>query len=228
MQYGFHFDARRCTGCKTCVMACKDYRDNGVDIAFRQVYEYAGGSWERDGRGLWRQGAGAGSGASESPGTSRQSQACFAYYVSVSCNHCSRPVCVEVCPTGAMHKDEASGLVSVNARRCVGCGYCALSCPYHAPTVDRAAGRSVKCDGCASRVAAGQVPVCVAACPLRALDFGPIDELRERYGTLADLAPLPSSADTCPSLVITPPKAAEIRNARELEAGAVANLREIA
>lgn len=212
MQYGFHFDARRCTGCKTCVFACKDYRNNDTDVAYRQVYEYAGGSWEQGSGGLWEQGAGAN---------------CFAWFVSVACNHCERPVCVEVCPTGAMHKDADTGLVSVNTRRCVGCGYCALSCPYHAPKVDRAAGHSVKCDGCASRVAAGLPPICVAACPMRALDFDEIGTLRERYGEQADLAPLPSSAGTGPNLVVTPPKAVETHGPDELACGGVANLREI-
>ena len=57
---------------------------------------------------------------------------------------------MEVCPTGAMGKNEL-GLVSVDEHRCIGCGYCALSCPYHAPKVDRTVGHSVKCDGCSQR-----------------------------------------------------------------------------
>ena len=171
-QYGFHFDGTRCTGCKTCVLACKDLHDLPSSIAFRQVYEYGGGSW-------WRQ----------PDGTVTQDT--FCYYVSVACNHCGNPACVRVCPTGAMHKDER-GLVSVDAARCIGCGYCALSCPYRAPKVDRDAGRSVKCDGCTRRVAEGGAPVCVEACPLRALDFGPIDELREKYGMEAEIINLHS------------------------------------
>ena len=150
MQYGFYFNGRRCTGCKTCVLACKDLHDLPSSIAFRQVYEYGGGSWRR-----------------QPDGTVTQDT--FCYYVSVACNHCGNPACVRVCPTGAMHKDER-GLVSVDAARCIGCGYCALSCPYRAPKVDRDAGRSVKCDGCTRRVAEGGAPVCVEACPLRALD----------------------------------------------------------
>ena len=133
MQYGFYFNGRRCTGCKTCVLACKDLHDLPSSIAFRQVYEYGGGSWRR-----------------QPDGTVTQDT--FCYYVSVACNHCGNPACVRVCPTGAMHKDER-GLVSVDAARCIGCGYCALSCPYRAPKVDRDAGRSVKCDGCTRRVA---------------------------------------------------------------------------
>ena len=138
-QVGFYFNAKRCTGCKTCVLACKDYRDLDASVSFRQVYEVAHGSWAQDDRGCW-------------------AHDCFAFYVSCACNHCSSPACMEVCPTGAMGKNEL-GLVSVDERRCIGCGYCALSCPYHAPKVDRAVGHSVKCDGCFDRVADGGKPI---------------------------------------------------------------------
>lgn len=206
-QYGFHFDGSRCTGCKTCMLACKDYYDLPSDVAFRQVYECEGGSWCTDERGQWTHDS-------------------YAYYVSVSCNHCAKPVCIEVCPTGAMHKD-AHGLVSVDERRCIGCGYCALSCPYRAPKVDRDAGRSVKCDGCTRRVAEGGAPVCVEACPLRALDFGPIDELREKYGAVADVPPLPDATATSPNLVLTPPAPAQADPDRVRAEGRVLNIREI-
>lgn len=172
-QVGFYFNAKRCTGCKTCVLACKDYRDLDASVSFRQVYEVAHGSWAQDDRGCW-------------------AHDCFAFYVSCACNHCSSPACMEVCPTGAMGKNEL-GLVSVDERRCIGCGYCALSCPYHAPKVDRAVGHSVKCDGCFDRVADGGKPICVEACPLRALDFGPIADLRALRGRAADMPPLPDS-----------------------------------
>ena len=125
-----------------------------------------------------------------------------------------------------MHKDER-GLVSVDAARCIGCGYCALSCPYRAPKVDRDAGRSVKCDGCTRRVAEGGAPVCVEACPLRALDFGPIDELREKYGAVADVPPLPDATATSPNPVLTPPAPAQADPDRVRAEGRVLNIREI-
>lgn len=206
MQYGFYFNGRRCTGCKTCMLACKDYHNLSCDVAFRQIYEYGGGTWTRDGRGVL-------------------SHDCFAYYVSVACNHCAHPACVKVCPTGAMHKDDW-GLVTVDDQRCIGCGYCALSCPYRAPKVDREAGHSAKCDGCSSRLEAGKAPICVEACPLRALDFGDVDELRRRYGDLSDLAPLPPSSATSPNLVVAMPRCLEDEPAR-IGRGSVQNIREI-
>lgn len=183
-QYGFYYDATRCTGCKTCELACQDYHDLPIDITFRHVYELEGGSgFTADENGCWTVDS-------------------HTYYTSFSCQHCDDPACVQVCPTGAMHKDAETGIVSVDANRCIGCGYCHMACPYKAPTVDRAAGHSVKCDGCQSRVAAGKQPICVEACTGRALEFGPIDKLPK--GERAAIAPLPDPAATSPNLYIKP------------------------
>ena len=64
----------------------------------------------------------------------------------------------------------------------------------------------MKCDGCKDRVAQGLSPICVEACPLRALDFGDIEELRSAYGDVASVAPLADPSLTSPNLVITEPK----------------------
>ena len=108
MPRGFFYDNTRCTGCRTCEMACKDYKDLSATIAFRKVYDYEGGAWSDVGDGTFTSDA-------------------FAYHVSISCNHCNNPVCTRVCPTGAMHKDEL-GLVWPDATKCIGCGYCTMFC----------------------------------------------------------------------------------------------------
>lgn len=185
-QYGFYFDSDRCTGCKTCELACKDYKDLGTDVNFRRIYEYTGGNWSQLADGCWHQDV-------------------FAYYMSISCNHCSDPACTKVCPTGSMHKNE-DGFVIVNEEICIGCRYCHMACPYDAPQYDAQKGHMTKCDGCYSRVKAGQKPICVDACPLRALDFAPIDELRAKYGVQASIAPLPPAEITHPNLVVKPNK----------------------
>ena len=107
-----------------------------------------------------------------------------------------------------MHKDPETGLVSVNEKRCVGCGYCLMACPYNVPKVDRSKGHSVKCDGCADRVAQGLKPICVESCPLRALDFGPVDEM-QKLGERADFAPLPDKGLTGPNLYVVKPANAQ-------------------
>lgn len=183
-QYAFYFDGTRCTGCKTCEMACKDFKDLSVGFAYRKVYEVTAGETVRDENGCI-------------------STTCVSYPFSMSCNHCDDPACVHVCPTTAMHKDPETGLVSVDVAKCIGCGYCHMACPYNAPKVDREKGHSVKCDGCADRVAAGEKPVCVEACPARALDFGTVEEM-SKLGRVADVAPLPDPSYTNPNLFIKP------------------------
>ena len=181
-QYGFYFDSTRCTGCRTCEIACKDYKDLGVDFAYRHVYDCEGGDWQMQSDGTY-------------------TQDCFVYHVSLGCQHCDDPACLKVCPTTAMHKDASTGLVSVDDHKCIGCGYCHMACPYNAPKVDREKGHSVKCDGCAERVAAGEKPVCVEACPARALDFGTIEEMA-KLGERGNIAPLPEPTYTKPNLYI--------------------------
>ncbi|TCN80985.1 DMSO/selenate family reductase complex B subunit [Shewanella fodinae] len=199
VQYGFYFDNSKCTGCKTCHIACKDrmvgklrgnddIQTNGVanlpGILWRRVYEYGGGVWSENGNGSYEQDV-------------------FAYYVSVGCNHCSSPVCVKACPTGAMHKRKADGLVLVEESLCIGCGSCSRACPYDAPQMDTERKVMTKCDGCYDRLAEGKKPVCVEACPLRALDFDTMENLRAKYGDGdAHIAPLPSASITHPNLLI--------------------------
>ena len=185
-QYGFYFDSTRCTGCRTCEMACKDYKDLPTSYAFRRVFDYEGGSWTDNGDGTY---------APDS----------FAYHVSMSCNHCANPACVANCPQAALSKDPDTGLVLRDEELCSGCGMCALSCPYEVPVVDTDIMKSMKCDGCASRVAEGKNPICVEACPLRALEFGDIDALRSAHdGTGAGIAPMAAPDMTGPSIAILP------------------------
>jgi anaerobic dimethyl sulfoxide reductase subunit B (iron-sulfur subunit) len=183
-QYAFSFDGTRCTGCKTCELACKDYKDLSKDFAYRKIFEYSGGTCVLDSAGM-------------------VDSSTYVYYISMSCNHCDNPACTKVCPTGAMHKDSASGLVSVDTTKCIGCGYCHMACPYDAPKVDREKGHSVKCDGCMDRVAEGKRPICVEACPLRALDFGPVETMKAKQSfSQADIAPLPGKSYTDPNFFI--------------------------
>ena len=181
-QYAFYYNNAACTGCKTCEMACKDYNDLDVEYAYRKIFDMEGGTC-----------------VLEANGTARSDV--FIYHVTLACNHCDNPACIAVCPTTAMHKDGETGLVSVDGSKCIGCGYCAMACPYGAPTVDREKGRSVKCDGCMSRVKAGQKPICVESCPLRALDFGTVEEMSAK-APRADIAPLPEPSLTAPNLYV--------------------------
>ena len=204
MEYGFFFDGTRCTGCKTCEAACKDYHDLDASLTYRRIYDYEGGRWD----------------ACDDGGLAHRA---WAYSVSLSCCHCGEAVCVQVCPTGAMHK-EPEGIVRVDHHVCVGCGYCEIACPYHAPHVSIETKQSEKCDGCYDRLQAGKTPVCVAACPVRALGFGPFEELSARVGCVRAVAPLPAETFTDPHLVIRPASCAQPPDDR---AGFVANPQEV-
>ena len=190
-QLGFYLDQNYCTGCKACQIACKDKNDTPLGVNWRRVVEYTGGAWTTDA-------------AAET-----FAPRVFTYYTSVSCNHCDNAVCVTVCPTAAMHKDPETGIVSVDADKCIGCRYCEWACPYSAPQYDAETGVMTKCNLCEDYLAEGKDPACVEACPVRVLKFGPIDELRAEYGSEAGIAPLPDPSLTEPNLVITPHRQAE-------------------
>ena len=185
---GFYFDQTLCTGCKACQIACKDKHDLPQGVMWRRVAEYSGGSWQVDGPTFV-------------PNV-------FASYMSMACNNCQSAVCTEVCPTTAMTQDD-DGVVFVDLDQCVGCRYCEWSCPYSAPQFNPETGQMSKCDMCADYRAEGKDPACVAACPSRALDWGPIDELRAEYGDVAAIEPLPDASVTMPRLVISPHRDAQ-------------------
>jgi Fe-S-cluster-containing dehydrogenase component len=96
------------------------------------------------------------------------------------CFHCLQPACASACLTKAMTKTP-DGPVTWNARKCMGCRYCMVSCPFDVPKFEyhSAVPRIQKCQLCAARVAAGESPACVAACPVQALTFGRRDNLIE-------------------------------------------------
>lgn len=158
----------------------------GVDVPLHSHPN--GQTWKRTEEGAWKQDV-------------------FAYYVSDACNHCADPACVKVCPTKAHVKHlDKGGLVLIDESKCIGCGACATACPYHAPQLDAKAQKMRKCDGCIDRLEKGLLPICVEACPHRAIEFGDIEELRRKHGTNAEIAPLPSASLTKPNLVVGLPR----------------------
>jgi anaerobic dimethyl sulfoxide reductase subunit B (iron-sulfur subunit) len=184
-QMAFYFDSSACTDCKACMIACKDRADAPIGVKWRRVYQYAGGGWiKRDGTLV--------------PNN------IFSYSVSVACMHCANPLCTDVCPTKAIYKRAADGVVLIDADKCIGCRYCEWACPYGAPQFNEEIGVMTKCDFCEDLLAAGNNPACVDACVMRCLDFGELSELREKYGDFNEIEPLPKSDITVPAFVVTP------------------------
>ncbi len=165
------------------MIACKDYHDLSLDRSFRRVIDYEGGKWTEGESGTYTQDV-------------------FMYHISLACNHCDKPACVQVCPTGAMHKDEW-GLVWPDWGKCIGCGYCTMACPYHSPIIDQAEKKSSKCDGCRARISEGKEAICVQACPVRALEFRDVNDMEDiRSELTTSILPLPSGSYTLPNLFI--------------------------
>lgn len=126
--------------------------------------------------------------------------------IPILCNHCAKPPCTHVCPTGATWKREEDGIVMMDWHRCIGCKYCIVACPYGARSFNfsdpreflkevnadfptRSKGVVEKCNFCADRLAKGKQPACVEACPEKAVTFGDLCDsgsevrqvLRARY-----------------------------------------------
>jgi anaerobic dimethyl sulfoxide reductase subunit B (iron-sulfur subunit) len=182
-QLGFHIDVSGCIGCKACQVACQDKNNLADGRSWRRVAEVVGGDWV--------------------PAGSQWRSSTFAYYVSTACMHCAQPICCEVCPTRASHK-RADGVVLVDQEKCVGCRYCEWACPYGASQFDPARGKMSRCNFCEDLQAQKQSPACVAACVMRVLEYGELDELRARHGSLDAVEPLPAASLTRPSIVVTP------------------------
>ena len=188
-QMAFYFDASACIGCKTCQIACQDKNDLPADVFWRRVLQYGGGSWTLQ----------------DNIYTPNN---LFNYFLSTACQHCESPICRDVCPTGAVAKRD-DGVVLIDTDKCIGCRYCEWACPYGAPQFDEETRVMTKCTFCEDLLAQGENPACVDACVMRCLDFGELEELRQKYGDANAIEPLPSAQYTQPALVITPHKHAQ-------------------
>jgi anaerobic dimethyl sulfoxide reductase subunit B (iron-sulfur subunit) len=176
MSYAFTFDASACTGCKACQEACRDKNNLPGGVLWRWVIEVSGGEWQRMGS-AWE-------------------NSVFAYNLTLACNHCVHPKCAGVCPVDAFSV-RPDGIVLIDSTKCMGCGYCGWACPYGAPQYIAEQGVMGKCNFCYDNLDAGLPPSCVAACPLRVLDFVAVEDAAPAPGYQA-LWQLPASAHPFP------------------------------
>ena len=140
-QYAFDVDLDACSGCKACVTACHTL--NGLD-----------------GTETWRQVGLLHGGSAKQP---------ILQHVTSACHHCLDPACLNVCPVRAYEKDFVTGIVKHLDDQCFGCQYCVLACPYDVPQYNAKKGIVRKCDMCSQRLAVGEAPACVQACPHEAI-----------------------------------------------------------
>ena len=95
------------------------------------------------------------------------------------CMHCEDPACAAVCPADAIEVDPAGVVRSALPERCIGCGNCALACPFGVPIIDPATELMTKCDLCYDRTAVGLAPMCATVCPSGALFYGSREEVED-------------------------------------------------
>jgi formate dehydrogenase iron-sulfur subunit len=187
---GFFTDTSVCIGCKACEVACKEWNRVPED-----GLEFTGESYDNTGAlgaNTWRHVAfieqSAAVPVKNGEGESGGEELRWLMSSDV-CKHCTHAACLDVCPTGALHRTEY-GTVVVQEDVCNGCGYCVPACPFG--VLDRreidADGRVWKCTLCYDRLGDGLTPACAQACPTDSIQFGELDDLRakarERVETL--------------------------------------------
>src|SRR2546423_642036 len=183
---GFFTDTTVCIGCKACEVACKQWNDlpaDGSVFGKRGSYDSTGDL----SASTWRHVRFVESVAegehdvdlvewAESQGVPQLDKWLF---MSDVCKHCTNAGCLDACPTGALIRTEFETVI-VQADVCNGCGYCVPACPFGVIDRDPYDGRAAKCTLCYDRLHDGLEPACAKACPTDSIQFGPLDELRER------------------------------------------------
>ena len=146
-QYAFEVDLDSCSSCKACVSACHALNGLDDDETWRSVGFLRGHVAE----------------------TAPAKVIPLTQVVTTACHHCVEPACLLGCPVLAYDKDPATGIVRHLDDQCIGCSYCILKCPYDVPKYSAKRGIVRKCDLCHGRLAEGEAPACVQACPSAAI-----------------------------------------------------------
>ncbi len=189
---GFFTDTSVCIGCKACEVACKEWNaipEDGMELtgmSYDNTVGLGASTWrhvafieqrkpvsvgpDTDVLGISPQGA-------VTPG--REEGELRWLMASDVCKHCTHAACLDVCPTGSLFRTEF-GTVVVQEDICNGCGYCIPACPYGVIDQRKGDGRAWKCTLCYDRIGDGLEPACAKACPTDSIQYGPLDELRER------------------------------------------------
>jgi formate dehydrogenase iron-sulfur subunit len=172
---GFFTDTSVCIGCKACEVACKEW-----NLVPEDGLVWSGNSYDNTGElnaNTWRHVA-----FIEQDKPIKVGGQDFRWLMSSDvCKHCTHAGCLDVCPTGAIARTEF-GTVVIQDDVCNGCGYCVTACPFG--VIDKREiggdGGMHKCTLCYDRLHDGLEPACAKACPTDSIQFGPLEELRER------------------------------------------------
>jgi formate dehydrogenase iron-sulfur subunit len=195
---GFFTDTSVCIGCKACEVACKEWNripateQSFTGRSYDNTVDLGANAWRHVAFIEQRRPVGAQEGGdlvaaaqrmqlAESDGLATHEEADGVRWLMASdvCKHCTSAACLEVCPTGALFRTEF-GTVVVQEDVCNGCGYCIPACPFGVLDRREGDGRAWKCTLCYDRLKDDREPACAQACPTDSIQFGELDELRER------------------------------------------------
>jgi formate dehydrogenase iron-sulfur subunit len=180
---GFFTDTSICIGCKACEVACKEWNhvpEDGLDwtgFSHDNTSGLSADTWRHVAFIEQRQPL-----SGHTTNFQRDDDAFRWLMSSDVCKHCTHAACLDVCPTGAIFRTEF-GTVVVQDDVCNGCGYCVPACPYGVLDKRESDGGIHKCTLCYDRLTVGEEPACAKACPTDSIQFGALDELRERADT---------------------------------------------
>ena len=160
-------DVSACIGCKACQVACMEWNDirpelgNNVGV-YDNPQDLDDKTWtlmrfsevEENGRLEW-------------------------LIRKDGCMHCADPGCLKACPAPGAIIQYANGIVDFHQENCIGCGYCVTGCPFNVPRISKKDSKAYKCTLCSDRIAVGQAPACVKACPTGAIQFGSKTDMKD-------------------------------------------------
>jgi formate dehydrogenase iron-sulfur subunit len=175
---GFFTDTSICIGCKACEVACKEWNavpEDGLaftGMSYDNTVSLGSDTWRHVAFVEQRRPLG-----HQEPGVGDMD---FRWLMASDvCKHCTEAACLDVCPTGSLFRTEF-GTVVVQQDVCNGCGYCVPACPFGVIGKRESSGLAAKCTMCYDRLGDGQEPACAKTCPTDSIQFGDLDELRER------------------------------------------------
>jgi formate dehydrogenase iron-sulfur subunit len=173
--YGFFTDTSVCIGCKACEIACKEWNQLPSNTSKGFLGDSLDNTGTLDGQN-WRHVKFIDNVPDETLGVGDGKAFLL---MSDVCKHCQHASCMDVCPTGAIIRTEFD-TVFIQQSVCNGCRNCIAACPYDVIDIDPELDVARKCTLCYDRLQGGLMPACAKACPTESIQFGPLDELRER------------------------------------------------
>lgn len=160
-------DVSKCIGCKACQVACMEWNDLREEVGevtgvYDNPHDLSPATWTLMRFTEW-----------DNPETGN-----LEWLIRKDgCMHCSDPGCLKACPSPGAIVQYSNGIVDFISENCIGCGYCVKGCPFNIPRISKADNKAYKCTLCSDRVAVGQAPACVKACPTQALVFGSKEDM---------------------------------------------------